>query len=325
MKTILISGGGGYLGTQLSQFLLKKHKVIIFDKFYFPWILKNKKKIKNIKNLSIIKKNISNVKMKDFNNVDIVCDLNGISNDPSSELNPKHTWKLNYNDRLNFAKLAKKAKVSRYIFNSTCSVYGFNKKKVFENTVKKPISTYAKANLKAEKHIYKLKNKNFKVNSLRNSTLYGFSNSMRLDLVINIFVLNIIKKKKIIIDGDGKQYRPFISVNDICKIYEYLISKSNLPSFICNVVAFNSTIRKIALKICKILKVSKTNVKFNPNYSDRRNYNVGSQNFKKYFGNNFRFSNFDYEVKNLKNNLKKNNITFNKNTIRMKFYKNLFK
>ena len=82
MKTILISGGGGYLGTQLSQFLLKKHKVIIFDKFYFPWILKNKKKIKNNNNLSFIKKNISSAKLSDFKGVDIVCDLNGIPNDP---------------------------------------------------------------------------------------------------------------------------------------------------------------------------------------------------------------------------------------------------
>ena len=61
--------------------------------------------------------------------MDIVCDLNGISNDPSSELNPKHTWKLNFNDRVNFAKLSKKAKIKRYIFNSTCSVYGFSNKK----------------------------------------------------------------------------------------------------------------------------------------------------------------------------------------------------
>jgi len=323
MKTILISGGGGYLGTQLSQFLLKKHKVIIFDKFYFPWILKNKKKIKNNHNLTFIKKNISNAKFSDFKNIDIVCDLNGISNDASSELNPKHTWKLNYNDRVNFAKLAKKAKIKRYIFNSTCSVYGFSKKKVFENGIKKPISTYAKANLKAENFIYKLRNKNFNVNSLRNSTLFGFSNSMRLDLVINIFVLNILKKKEIIIDGDGNQYRPFISINDVCKIYDLLISKNKLPSFICNIVSFNSKIRNIAYRICSMLQVNKKIVQFKKKSSDKRNYNVGSKNFKKYFGHNFKFSKFDFEIKNLKKNLKKYKIDYNKNTIRIKFYKDI--
>lgn len=325
MKTILISGGGGYLGTQLSQFLLKKHKVIIFDRFYFPWILKNKKKIKNNHNLTFIKKNISSAKLSDFKNIDIVCDLNGISNDPSSELNPKHTWKLNYNDRVNFAKLAKKAKVKRYIFNSTCSVYGFSKTKVYENGNKNPISTYAKANLKAENYINKLKNKNFKVNSLRNSTLYGFSNSMRLDLVINIFVLNIMKRKKIEIDGDGNQYRPFISVNDVCNIYERLVSNDKLPSFICNIGAFNSKIRNIAFKICNILKVNKKIITFKKNSNDKRNYIVGSKNFKKYFGKNFKFSKFSEEIIFLKKNLKKNKINYNKNTVRMKFYKDIIK
>lgn len=325
MKTILISGGAGYLGTQLSQHLLKKNKVIIFDKFYFPWILNNKKKIKNNQNLKFIKKNISDVKIDDFKNVDIVCDLNGISNDPSSELNPKHTWKINYNHRITFAKVAKKAKVKRYIFNSTCSVYGFSQKKVFENGKKKPISTYAKANLKAENYINKLKNYNFKVNSLRNSTLFGFSNSMRLDLVINIFVLNIMKKKKLIIDGDGNQYRPFISVNDVCKIYEILISKDNLPSFICNIGSFNSKIRNIAFKICKILNVNRNIIQFKKNSNDKRNYIVGSRNFKKYFGSNFRYSKFDSEIKQLKKNLKKYKIDFNKNTVRMNFYKDILK
>ena len=114
----------------------------------------------------------------------------------SSDINKKYSHKINFSSRYKAALLAKKAKVNRYIFNSTCSVYGFSNKKVFESGAKRPISTYAKANLKAESFIYKMRDKNFKVNSLRNSTLYGFSNSMRLDLVINIFVLNILKKKE---------------------------------------------------------------------------------------------------------------------------------
>ena len=108
MKTILISGGAGYLGTAITQELLKKYKVIVYDKLYFPWIFKNKKKIKFNNNLIFIKKNISEVSEQDFKDVDIVCDLNGISNDPSSELNSLHTWKVNYNYRLKFAKYAKK-------------------------------------------------------------------------------------------------------------------------------------------------------------------------------------------------------------------------
>lgn len=324
MKHILISGGAGYLGTVLTQFLLKKNKVTVYDTFYFPWLKNNKKKIKNRNRLFFIKKHLTEVKLKDFKNIDLVCDLNGISNDPASEINPRFTWDINYKARLNFAKIAKKAGVKRYIFNSTCSVYGYNKNKVDENSRLNPISTYAKANLKSEKKIFNLKNNNFKVNILRNSTLFGFSNVMRLDLVINIFVFNLLNNKIIVIDGDGKQYRPFISINDVCKIYNYLISRDKYPSFICNLVAFNSTIEEIANSILKITK-NKNKILFCNNSRDKRNYYVTSQNFKKYFGKDFKFANFSREITNLLKLMKKFKIKINNHTVRIKFYKKLFK
>ena len=183
------------------------------------------------------------------------------------------------------------------------------------------MSTYAKANYKAERKIFCLKNRKFKVNALRNSTLYGFSNTMRLDLVINIFVLNLMNQKKIFVDGDGNQYRPFISINDICKIYNILIKNNLLPSFICNLVSFNSKISFIAEKICKTLNYNLNLIQYKKNFSDKRNYIVGSKNFKKYFGAKFKFSKFEKEIINLKKNLKRFKINFNINTIRMKFYK----
>ena len=178
--------------------------------------------------------------------------------------------------------------------------------------------------LLTEKEIYKLKNSLFKVNILRNATLFGFSNTMRLDLVINIFVLNLIKKKKIFIDGDGMQFRPFISVNDILKVYKKIISNKSFPSFICNLVSFNSTINLVAYKICKILKISNKNILFNDKFFDKRNYIVGSKNFKKIFGNNFKFSSFNKEILNLKKNMLKHKTSVNIKTIRMRFYKKLF-
>lgn len=323
MKKILISGGAGYLGTVLTLDLLKEYNVVVYDILYFPWLLKNKRKIHNHKNLTIIKKKLSQVKKRDFKNVNIVCDLNGISNDPSSELNSKYTWDINYFDRLKFAKLAKTSGVERYILNSTCSVYGFNKNRVYENSTTNPISTYAKANFKLEKKVITLKSKKFKVNVLRNSTLFGFSNTMRLDLVINNFVLNLSSNKKVKIDGIGDQYRPFISVKDVCRIYKILIKNSKLPSFICNLVHFNSKINKLTFRICNILKAKKSLVNFKKNFSDKRNYNVGSKIFKKYFGKKFQFSNFKKEILYLKKNLKRLKIKRNKNTMRVQFYKKI--
>ena len=151
MKNILISGGGGYLGTYLTQVLLKHHKVTVYDEFYFKWLLNNKKKIKFNNRLKFIKKDILDVSADDFKGIDVVCDLNGIPNDPSSELNKKYTWNINFKGRKKFAEIAKSSGVKRYIFNSTCAVYGYNKKTVDENSITNPLSTYAKANLKAEK------------------------------------------------------------------------------------------------------------------------------------------------------------------------------
>lgn len=324
MKTILISGGAGYLGTELTQYLLKKNfRVIVYDELFFPWIKKNYCKIKNNKNLTFIKKNIINIDKNDFKGVDIVCDLNGIPNDPSSEINPSITWKVNFKGRKQFAKVAKNSGVKRYIFNSTCSVYGYNEKKVYENSRLNPISTYAKANLKSEKYVYSLRNRKFNVNILRNSTLFGFSNMMRLDLVINIFIYNLLNKKKINVDGNGLQFRPFICLVDICRIYEIIINNSDYKSFICNLVHFNTTIKELSYKICKILRVKKNRILFKRKSFDSRNYNVGSKNFKKLFGN-FKFTSFDKEILKLKLNIKKHKIKVSDQTIRLRYYKKLF-
>ncbi len=323
MKTILISGGGGYLGTYLTQVLLKKNNVVVYDEFFFKWLYKNRKNIRHNTRLKIIRKDILNVTSKDFKDVDIVCDLNGIPNDPSSELNKKHTWEINYYGRKKFAEIAKKSGVTRYIFNSTCAVYGYNKNTVNENSKTNPLSTYAKANLKAEKAIFKLKSKNFKVNILRNSTLFGFSQNLRLDLVINIFVNSLINTGNITVDGDGKQWRPFISLNDVCKIYEKIISKNSLPSFVINLVAFNSTIKKLAFKIIKYFGKSEKNIKFISRNKDPRNYKTSSKNLKKYIGN-INFTNFNYEINNLVKGIKKYKLKSDTSTIRMKFYRSKF-
>ena len=323
MKTILISGGAGYLGTVLTQSLLKKYKVVVYDTFYFKWLVKNKKKIKNYKNLKLLKKNITDVKISDFENIDIVCDLNGIPNDPSSELNKKYTWLINYGGRKKFAILAKKAGVKRYIFNSTCAVYGHNDRLAKENTKKNPLSTYAKANLKAETSIYKMRSKSFKVNILRNSTLFGFSPNLRLDLVINIFVYSFIKNKFITINGDGMQWRPFISVNDITKIYHTILGNDKLPSFIMNLATFNMKIKDLAQKVVKYFKGKQHNIKFNNINFDNRNYKVGSENFKKYIKN-FKPTLLNKELKLLSEGIKKNKLTYDATTVRMKFYKKKF-
>jgi nucleoside-diphosphate-sugar epimerase len=323
MKKILILGGGGYVGTQLSEILLKDYNVTVYDIFYFNWLLRNKKKLKNCKRLTIKKKNVLDVVDKDLKNIDIVCDLVGIANDPSSDLNKDYSKTINCDARYNFAKIAKKNGVKRYIFNSTCSVYGFNKNKVFEKSKTNPLSCYAKAVYKAEKKIYSLKSNKFKVNILRNSTLYGFSNTMRFDLVINLFTYFLLNNKEITINGDGRQSRPFLSVMDVSRIYDYIIKK-NPSSFIVNVVAFNNNIRSLSKKIIKLLDKPNDLVKFDYANNDHRNYNVGSKNFKKFFKN-FKFTPLQDDLKKMTKKIKSQKLKLNTNSVRVKFYKKILK
>jgi len=326
MKTILITGGDGYIGTELTIALLEKYKVIVYDKFFFPWLKKNKKKIKNNNRLTLIKKNILDVKKKDLKNVDIVCDLAAVANDPSCELDKKITWKINYSGRLKFAKIAKASKVKQYIFNSSCSVYGANKNKVHENSSLNPISTYAKSILKCEQKIYKLRDKNFKTYILRNGTVFGNSKCFRLDLVINFFTYRAALNKNLMVDGDGKQFRPFISIKDLINIFIYIIKNVEiLPSFICNLVSFNSNIIDMARKIKQVLQ-SKVKIEVKRYIDiDKRNYNVGSKHFEKIFGKRFKFVRLSNEIKDLEKFYKNKKTKIDLNSaVRLNFYKRLF-
>lgn len=316
MKKILILGGAGYIGSYVSEYLNKNFEVTVFDSFYF----KNSKSFN--KNIKIIKKDIFDVKVSDFKNISAVCDFCGIPNDPSSELNKKHTWKINYKARLKFAKTAKKAGIKTYIFNSTCSIYGHNDKLVKENSIKNPISTYAKANLKAEQSIYDLKNNNFHVYILRNATLFGFSKALRLDLVINIFALNIAKKQTLKIDGDGMQWRPFVSVKDVSRIYELILNKGK-KSAIYNLVSFNFKVLEMAKKILKLYNLKINNLSYVGKNKDKRNYRVSNIKLLKDFPS-FKFTDFNKDFKLLVSKLIKDKINKNIKTIRLKFYKKLF-
>jgi nucleoside-diphosphate-sugar epimerase len=137
-------------------------------------------------------------------------------------------------------------------------------------------------------------------------------------------VYNLIHNKNIVIDGDGEQYRPFLSLNDVTNVYKFILKKDKkLGSFICNLVSFNLKIKTLAQKILKIINNKNTRIIFNPKNKDKRNYIVGSKNFDKIFGKNFKFSSFKTEVKYLFKQMKANKIKLNSSTIRMKFYKKI--
>ena len=122
--SILVTGGGGYIGTLLVNKLLKMNKKVkVIDTFWFGNYLKKNK------NLTIIKKDIHDCSMKDLRGIKTIFHLASVANDPASNLDPKLTWEISCIGTLKLCELAKKVKIQKFIFASSGSVYGIKKEK----------------------------------------------------------------------------------------------------------------------------------------------------------------------------------------------------
>lgn len=210
---VLVTGGGGYIGSILVQMLLEKgYKVKCLDRFFFG--METLSDVLGDPNLEIVKDDIRWFDPNILRDVDAVMDLAALSNDPAGELDPRKTMEINYKGRVRVATLSKKYQVERYILASSCSVYGFQDGVVDERSPINPLTTYAKANALAEEETLPLADDSFSVTILRQATVYGLSPRMRFDLAINGMVLGFYKHGKIPIMRDGTQWRPFVHIRD---------------------------------------------------------------------------------------------------------------
>jgi len=210
---VLVTGGGGYIGSILVQMLLEKgYKVKCLDRFFFG--METLSDVLGDPNLEIVKDDIRWFDPNILRDVDAVMDLAALSNDPAGELDPRKTMEINYKGRVRVATLSKKYQVERYILASSCSVYGFQDGVVDERSPINPLTTYAKANALAEEETLPLADDSFSVTVLRQATVYGLSPRMRFDLAINGMVLGFYKHGKIPIMRDGTQWRPFVHIRD---------------------------------------------------------------------------------------------------------------
>ena len=213
---VLVTGGGGYIGSILCPMLVDKgYDVTVLDRFFF-----GKERLKSVlDSVHLVKDDIRWYDHSMLKGFDVLIDLAALSNDPTGELNPELTLDINYKARVRNALAAKKFGVSTYIFASSTSTYGFQKEIVNEKSEVNPLTTYAKANVLAEKEILPLADKMFHPTVLRQSSVYGPSPRMRFDISLNNMVLNVFLGNKIPLMRDGNQVRPMIHVNDTAQAF----------------------------------------------------------------------------------------------------------
>lgn len=265
MEKILITGGCGYIGTNLVKHLLKqKHKITVIDTQWFGNFLPKHK------NLKVYKMDIRNINHDIFNNLSTVIHLASISNDPSSDLDPKLAWEVGALATYELLEISKKKKIKNFIYASSGSVYGIsNKKKVDELTSKVPISDYNKQKMVTEKVIESF-SKDFRTIIFRPATVCGISPRLRLDVSVNLLTYQAYKNKIINVLG-GKQIRPNIHIDDMVSLYDFALKNKTLEG-IYNAGFENISILDISKMIQKV-----TNCRINIKASnDPRSYRLDS-------------------------------------------------
>jgi nucleoside-diphosphate-sugar epimerase len=284
MKNILVLGSEGFLGSILVPNLLKSGNTVVgVDKCFFG---RNNPKINGFK---FYKKDYNTLSTKFFSSFDFIVDLVNISNDPASELNKKFTNITNYSNKIKlFNKIKNNSELSRYIYMSSCSVYGNNKDLITENSQPKPISLYSKLCLKYENYLKSKKKLPFTI--MRLGTLYGWSNRMRYDIAINKIIRDMIFLKKIEILG-GTQIRFFCHNEFACRVINKIISENNSKTLnkVFNIGNFNTNIIKLSAKILKLTKFKGVSVFHETNTIDKRSYKVSTSSAKKFEKNNDNF------------------------------------
>ena len=216
---ILVTGNNGYIGTVLTKALLEKgYEVVGFDAGYYQGC--------ELENSGFevrqIRKDIREASKDDLKGIEAIIHLAALSNDPLGEFNPKLTYEINYLATVNLAKLAKKAGVKRFIYSSSQSMYGISKTDEEldeDNSLKNPLTAYAKTKWDAECGLKKLGSDNFIVVCFRPSTVFGPSPNFRVDIVFNNLVASAYTTGKIEIKSDGTPWRPIVHIKDVCQAF----------------------------------------------------------------------------------------------------------
>lgn len=284
--TVLVTGGAGYIGSHLSRLLLKDgYRVVVLDKLLFGD--QGIADLRKHKNFTHVHGDIGDIGtlVSAVPQADYVVHLAGIVGDPASALNPVQTMEENHFSTKMLIELCRHYQVSRFVFASSCSVYGASEQELNEKSQLNPVSLYAQSKLYSERELLAAAGKHFHPVILRFGTVYGLSPRMRFDLVVNTMSAHAHFNKKITVDG-GEQWRPLLHVEDAARAcvaaLKAPLSKVSAQIFNVGDSKENYRIKDIAAHVKR--HVPKARVEQLDTVKDRRDYRVSFKKINKVLG-----------------------------------------
>ena len=218
---VLVTGADGYIGSLLGPYLLARgHDAVGLDTGFYRagWLYPM-----NTDRPRVVSKDLRDVTAEDLTGFDAVCHLAELSNDPLGQQDPGLTHEINHAGSVKLANLARQAGVKRFIYMSSCSVYGVGDPNGFvnESSPVNPQTAYAECKAKVERDVQPMADTNFVPCFLRNATAYGASPRMRFDIVLNDLCGLAWTTKEIKLLSDGTPWRPLVHALDICQAIDH--------------------------------------------------------------------------------------------------------
>ncbi|MFN3697846.1 MAG: NAD-dependent epimerase/dehydratase family protein [Pseudobdellovibrio sp.] len=288
--SVLVVGGAGYIGSHLVDILLKKnYSVRVLDNLAY-----GKESLTTFfenPRFEFINGDVTDISklVAAVSDCSTVVHLGGLVGDPACAVDKDFTRHENIISTRMLKEAAKSAGVSRFVFASSCSVYGSNDNIVDETSELNPVSLYASTKIDSEKELQQSINDDFSITILRFATVFGHSFRPRFDLVVNLFTAQAFVDQKVTVMGSA-QWRPFVHCRDIARAIEKVVSspKDVVRGQVFNVGddRLNTTIGELGSTVAKVAKELNitTEVTTNDSSPDRRNYKVSFAKIKRVLG-----------------------------------------
>ena len=279
---VIVTGTEGYLGSLLPPILMQRgHEVTGVDTGYYKvgWLYNGTELTAKTLN-----KDIRHITTEDLQGVEAVVHMAELSNDPTGQLSPNITYDINHKGSVRLANLAKAAGVRRFVYMSSCSVYGVaTAGDVTEESPVNPQTAYAECKTLVERDLQPLADDSFSPTFMRNATAFGASPRMRFDIVLNNLAGLAWTTKEIKMTSDGTPWRPLVHALDICKAIACALEapRDIVHNQIFNVgdTSNNYRVKEVAEIIAEVFQGCQ--LSFGQNGADNRSYRVSFEKINK--------------------------------------------